>query len=268
MQKLQKFWRDRAFDIHRIIKAQDLPISRDYPAEIFGAFLTYFTRQELLDSQYGDSLMDLLQHDFAYKPYVILDDDLGVKRIANLLRIPTKQAAQLAPLFIQAFEALAPGQVFRSEQQFVRDVVQPRIEQAMKASPEFVGAFSALESDHIRLNIDTWENSDELLRDLPHGVPMDREDIEELRKLRDDKSDTWHFRQVFELHPADAAGNVLNHKFASWCEVRVDFEKLDRAILAGGEYSANVYGAVARAWTAGGPFDNISRPDTHISIEF
>jgi hypothetical protein len=99
-------------------------------------------------------------------------------------------------------------------------------------------------------------------------VPMDREDLVELRKLRDDKTDTWTYRQMFDMHPADAAGNVVNHKFSAWCTVQVDFNKVDRAFLAAGEYSANVYGGIARAWSAGGPFDKISEPDTHISIVF
>lgn len=268
MQLLQKHWRDSAFEIHRIIKAKDIPISRGYPAEIYGAFLTYFTRQELLNSRHGAALMDLLQHDFDRKPYVILDDDLGVKRIANLLRMPTSEAAKLAPMFMQAFEKLAPGQVFRDENEFVLNVVQPRIHEALRSSPEVLSAFSAIESDHIRVKPDNWEDTDDLYRRLPRGVPMDPEDIDELRKLRDDKADTWHFRQAFELHPADNAGNVLNYKFTSWCMVQVEFEKLDRAILAAGEYSVNVSGEVARAWSAGGPFDIISKPDTNISIVF
>jgi hypothetical protein len=57
---------------------------------------------------------------------------------------------------------------------------------------------------------------------------------------------------------------VLNHNFWSWCTVRVDFEKVDRAIISAGQYSANVYGAVAR----NGSFEKISAPDTHILIIF
>jgi hypothetical protein len=268
MQVLQKYWRDRAFDIHRIIKAKDIPISRGWPAEMFGAFLTYFTRQELLDSHHVEDLMDLLQDDYNPKPYVILDDDLGVKRIANMLRMPTSEAAKLAPLFLEAFEKLAPGQVFRDENAFVDHIVEPRILAALRGSSEVLSAFSAMEADHIRFDPDTWEDTDELYQGLPRGVPMDREDLVELRKLRDDKNDTWTYRQMFQMHPVDAAGNVLNHKFATWCTVQVEFAKLDRAILAAGEYNANVYGGVARAWSGGGPFENIAKPDTYISIVF
>jgi hypothetical protein len=268
MTLLQTYWRDRAFEIHRIIKAKDIPISRGWPAEIFGAFLTYFTRQELLNSDHGEALMDLLQDDYAPKPYVILDDDLGVKRIANLLRMPTSEAAKLAPLFMEAFEKLAPGRVFRDETEFVHKIVEPRVQEALRSSGIVLSAFSAMEADHIRFDSDTWEDSDELYRSLPHGVPMDPEDLGELRKLRDDKSETWTYRQMFQMHPADEAGNVVNHKFATWCTVAVEFEKLDRAILAAGEYTANVYGGVARAWSGGGPFENISKPDTYMSIVF
>ncbi len=268
MQMLQKYWRDRAFDIHRIIKAKDIPISRGWPAEMFGSFLTYFTRQELLDSYHGEALMDLLQGNYNPKPYVILDDDLGVKRIANMLRMPTIEAEKLVPIFIDAFKKLAPGQVFRDESEFIETIVEPRVIEALRSSGAVLSAYSALEADYICFEPDTWEDTDELYRHLPRGVPMDREDIIELRKLRDDKTDTWTYRQMFHMHPADATGKVLNHKFASFCTVRVDFEKLDRAILAAGEYSVNVYGSVARAWSAGGPFDKISDPDTHISIMF
>lgn len=268
MQVLQKYWRDRAFDIHRIIKAKDIPISRGWPAEMFGAFLTYFTRQELLDSPHGEALMDLLQDDYNPKPYVILDDDLGVKRIANMLRIPTREAEKLVPLFVDAFKKLAPGRVFRHERDFIDNIVEPRVLEAVRSSGVILSAFSAMEASYIRFDPDTWEDTDQLYRYLPDGVPMDREDLVELRKLRDDKSDTWTYRQLFHMHPADKAGNVLNHKFATWCTVRVDFEKLDRAILAAGEYQVNVYGGVARAWSGGGPFDKIAEPDTHISIVF
>jgi len=268
MHNLQQFWRDRAYDIHRTLKAQQIPILRGYPAEIFGAYLTYFTRQELLDSHHGAALMDLLQNEFVHKPYVILDDDLGVKRIASLLKIPTTQAVNIAHLFIQAFEALAPGHVFRDEQAFVEGIVQPRIVQALRGSPAFHYAFSALSSGHIRTDLDTWENSDYLLRQLPDDVPVNHESVMQLRKLRDDKSNIWRFRQVFDLKPADLAGNVLNRDFQSWCEVRIDFQKLDRAIIAGGEYSANVFGEVARAWSPLGPFDTITKPDIYIPIVF
>jgi hypothetical protein len=268
MQVLQKYWRDSAYDIHRIIKAKDIPISRGWPAEMFGAFLSYFTRQELLDSYHGEALMDLLQGGGDPKPYVILDDDLGVKRIANMLRMPTHEAEKLVPMFINAFKKLAPGQVFRDENEFIDTIVEPRVIDALRSSGTVLSAYSAMEANHIRFEPDTWEDTDELYRHLPRGVPMDPEDIIELRKLRDDKTDTWTYRQMFHMHPADESGKVLNQKFASFCTVRVDFEKLDRAILAAGEYSVNVYGRVARAWSGGGPFDPISDPDTDISIVF
>ncbi len=268
MQLLQKYWRDHAFNFHRIVKAKDIPISRGWPAEMFGAFLTYFTRQELLDSHHGEALMDLLQDDYNPKPYVILDDDLGVKRIANLLRIPTTEAAKLAPMVMEAFETLAPGQVFRDETAFLDRVVEPRVLDALRTSGEVLAAFSAMEADHIRFDPDHWDDTDHLYRSLPRGVPMDREDLVELRKLRDDKKDTWTYRQMFQMHPADKAGNVLNYKFATWCTVEVEFHKLDRAILAAGECTANVYGSVARALSGGGPFDTIAKPVTSISIVF
>lgn len=262
---MQKYWRDRAFDIHRTIKQLGIAISRDAPAEIFGAFLTYYTRQELLSSLYGEDLMDL-QPGGSAASYVILDDQLGARRIADLLKIPHQQALQLAPLFLQAFEQLAPGRVFRDEEDFVRDLVLPRLKRGIQGSPAFAAAFSALESEHIRIETDRWDDSDYFYRELPSAAqpPL----APPPRALRDGKGDTWRFRGVFSLHPADAAGNILNHKFVTWAEARIEFVKVDRAFLAAGEYQVNVYGGVARAWSAGGPFDPVAHPDIFIPIAF
>jgi hypothetical protein len=244
---------------------QGIAISRDAPAEIFGAFLTYYTRQELLSSLYGEDLMDL-QPGGSAASYVILDDQLGTRRIADLLKIPHQQAQQLAPLFLQAFEQLAPGRVFRDEEHFVRDLVLPRLQQGLQGSPAFAAAFSALESEHIRIETDRRDDSDYFYRELPSAAQPPA--APPLRALRDVKGDTWRFRGVFSLHPADAAGNILNHKFVTWAEARIEFVKVDRAFLAAGEYQVNVYGGVARAWSAGGPFDPVAHPDIFIPIAF
>jgi hypothetical protein len=268
MKTLPKFWRDRAYAIHQSIKEKDIRISRGWTPEIFGAFLTYFTRAEMLDSPHGDALLDLLEHDFAPKPYVILDDDLGVKRIARLLTMPTSAAKELVPLFVDAFDQRGPGRVFRDEDDFVGTVVEPRVLAALRSSEDVLHAFSALESDHIRFVPVTWDQTDQFYRSLPRGVPVDPEDLVELQKLRDVKGGTWTYRQMFDLQPTDAAGNLLEYKYQTWCTVRIDFEKVDRAFIAAGEYTANVYGAVARAWSHGGPFDKISEPDIEIQIAF
>lgn len=264
---MQKYWRDRAFDIHRVIKQEGIAISRDAPAEIFGAFLTYYTRQELLASPHGEDLMDLLPGG-STASYVILDDQLGTKRIADLLHISDPQARKLAPLFLQAFQQLAPARVFCDEDDFVRNLVLPRIQQALQTSPAFAAAFSALESEHIRIDTDRWDDSDHFYRDLP-GAPQGQPPAAPSpRALRQERGDTWRFRGVFSLHPADAAGNILNDKFVTWSEARVEFQKLDRAFLAAGEYQVNVYGGIARAWSAGGPFDPVAHPDIVIPIVF
>jgi len=267
MPQLSKYWRDRAFKIHSVIKERGIAISRDYPAEMLGAFLTYFTRQELLVSEHGDGLMNLLQDEFSPKPYVILDEALGTKRIATLLNLTTAAAAPLAPLFMEAFEAFAPGHVFRDEDRFVTELVLPRVKQALQTSSDFAAAFSAMESDRFVLKADRYEDSDYLYHDLPTGVPTDRPAVDVLRSLREDKGDTWLFRGVFDVHPADAAGNIV-HKYIGWCDVSIHFRKLDRAIIAAGQYSAEIYGSVARAWSGGGPFDQVSSPNFDMTIAF
>ena len=262
---MQKYWRDRAFDIHCGIKQQGFAISRDAPAEIFGAFLTYYTRQELLASFHGEDLMDL-QPGGSAASYVILDDQLGTRRIADLLKITHQQALQLAPMFLQAFEQFAPGRVFRDEEHFVRDLVLPRLQQGLQVSPAFGAAFSALESQHIRIETDRWDDSDYFYRDLPSAAQAPA--APPLRALRDDKGNTWRFRGVFSLHPADAAGNILHHQFVTWAEARIEFVKVDRAFLAAGEYPVRVYGGISRAWSGGGPFDPVANPDIVIPIVF
>lgn len=266
---MQKYWRDRAFDLHRIIKSQGFRISRDSPAEIFGAFLTYFTRQELLESAHGEALMDLLQGGAGSRPYVILDDDLGIKRIANLLEIPAGQAYGIAQLFMSAFEELAPGQVFRSEQDFVHRVVLPRVQQALESSREFAAECAAIGSDFIRVGLDRWDESDRYYRYLPAQVPQGRTDIDKLRQLRDDKGPTWHFHGVFDLTPVDRDGQALpTDKYPSWVGVRIDFEKLDRAILAAGPYDALLNATICKAWSGGGPFDVIAEAQLSVVIDF
>lgn len=267
MTDLQNHWRDSAVRVHRIIKEKDILVSRKYPEEIFGAFLSYFTREELLDSEHGSELLYLLQENRDDKPYIILDTELGVRRIAHLLRMPTKEAEELAPIFMQMFEKLAPGRVFRSEKQFVETVIMPRIETAMRTSPRIISAFSELDSNHIGFDSGSWEESDELYADLPRGVPVDPEDIEELRKLRSHISETWSFHYFANVYPADEAGKALNADFASWCNVRVDFDRLDRAILASGEHSVNVYGEIA-ANLGNGHYGNKSKIRACMSIVF
>lgn len=264
---MQKYWRDRAFDIHRAIKQQGIAIPRDAPAEIFGAFLTYYTRQELLASMHGEDLMDL-QPGGTAASYVILDETLGTRRIAELLNIAHPVARELAPLFMQAFEQLAPGRVFRDDEDFVRAIVLPCIHRALQASPEFAAAFSALESKHIRIDTDRWDDTEHFHHELPAALRAQQHAGPALRSLREDKSDTWWFRGYFDLHPADAAGNILNNNFRSWTGVSVGFQKLDRAFLAAGEYAVNVSGKIARAWSGGGPFDPITSPDIVIPIVF
>lgn len=266
---MDKYWRDRAFELHRAIKALGISISRDNPAEMFGAFLTYYTRQELLASAYGDDLMDLLQDIDGPKPYVILDDDLGVKRIAQLLDIPISKASDIAQLVMPYFEALAPSQVFRSEYDFVNDLVSPRIKRILESSSEFAYQCSAIGSERIRVGLDHWEDSTRIFESLPDRAPRDRDDIEKLRKLRDDKSDTWLFHGEFDLTPLDQHGKAIqNDMYPSWVTVRIQFEKLDRAILAGGTYHAEVYGTISKAWSGGGPFDDVAHPELSVMIDF
>lgn len=266
---MQKYWRDRAYELHRTIKAQGINISRDNPAEMIGAFLTYFTRQELLESYHGEELMDLLQGVSGPKPYVILDDDLGVKRIAQLLNIPVNQASDIAQLFMIAFEELAPGHVFRSEGDFVSDLILPRIKRTLETSSEFAYECSAIGSERIRVGLDHWEDSARFYEYLPDHVPKDHVEIEKLRKLRDDKSDTWQFHGMFDLTPLDENGKAMvTDKYPSWVSVRINFEKLDRAILAGGSYYAEVNGTICKAWSGGGPFDSIANPKLMVMIDF
>jgi hypothetical protein len=269
---MQKYWRDRAFDHHRVIKEQGIRISRDMPAEIYGAFLTYYTRQELLASRYGEDLMDLLQHQVRPQPYIILDDELGTRRIADLLSIKTAEARQLEGMFMQAFQDLAPGRVFRDEEDFVETIVLPRIAKALEASPEFGAACAALESSRVRVRWDRWDESDRFYEALPSGSlapAVAKAPRQPLRALRDDKGDTWRFRAVFDLFPADADGNIITHgKFLSWVMVDIEFHKLDRAILESGEYAADVYGKIARAWSGGGPFDPIASFELSVPVEF
>jgi hypothetical protein len=266
---MQKYWRDRAFELHRFIKAEGIQISRDNPVEMFGAFVTYFTRQELLDSYNGEDLMDLLQDVGGPKPYVILDDDLGVKRVAQLLNIPISQASVISQKIMGYFEELAPGQVFRDENAFIDSIVLPRIKQSIEASVEFAEQCSSFDSERIRIDVQTWHDSDEIHESLPRGARDDRQLIDKLRKLRDDKGRVWRFQCEFDLLPADVNGNVINgDKFLGGVTVWVDFEKLDRAIIASGEYQAKISGWIDRAWSSVGPFDPVGRPKMMLSINF
>jgi hypothetical protein len=268
---MQKYWRDRAFDHHRILKQKGYRVSRDMPAEIYGAFLTYYTRQQLLESPFGDALMELLQNQLRPQPYVILDDELGTRRIADLLSIPNAEARQLADMFMQAFQQLAPGRVFRDEEEFVVGIALPKIAAALEASQEFVAKCAALESTLVKVSWDRWDDTDRFYRALPNSVPGQgpgMQSLQPLRALRDDKGETWTLKTVFDLYPADADGKIMDGKFLSWVAVNLDFHKLDRAIIAPGEYVADVYGAISRAWSAGGPFDRIASPKLRIPIVF
>lgn len=266
MQVLQKYWRDRAYEIYLIIKAKGIPISRGWPIEMLGAFLGYFTRQELLNSYHSGSLMDLLQEDYSPKPYVILDDDLGVKRIGNMLRMPTREAEELVPIFFDPFKKLAPSQVFLNESEFIKTIVEPRVIEALRSSGELRNACLAMGTDHVYFASDTWEDTEDLYLKLPRGVPTGPEDLIKLRKLRDDKKKIWTYCQLFQVFPTNETENQRNENFESFCKVRIDFQKLDRAILAAGEYSVKIHVFVARKLSPAGHYDTILDFDSDISI--
>jgi hypothetical protein len=161
--------------------------------------------------------------------------------------------------------------VFRDEEGFVVGIVLPKIVEALEASPTFAAECSALEAAKIRVRWDRWDDTEHFYRALPNIVPghgSSSPPPPPTRALRDDKGDTWTFRAAFNLFPADPDGKTTDGKFLSWIAVNIDFHKLDRAIIASGEYVVDVYGAISRSWSAGGPFDRIASPKLSIRIMF
>lgn len=257
---MNDFLRARAFEIHQTLKARGLhQVKRNYPAEAFGAFVTYFTPKELHESPYGEALLSLLP-DLAPPPYVILDRELGVARLAGLLDIEPKAAWDLAELFTDAFNDLAPGRVFLCEEDFVNAVVMPRLTSAIHGSHDFKVAFAALEAPQVGLGMWDWRDSADFYTSVPgvsYGM-QPRQNAGPVQRLRQTRGEVWDFHVDIDIYPADEAGNGVANSISGIISVHLPLRKVDRAFIDAGEYMATIRGTLSKfkagyAWTVDDP---------------